>query len=133
MSTLSKEEYSFNQVDRQFLFAHSHFVLYCRGVYKVTNVYNDLKKVLNVITGKSPEQISNQDVFDTALKIFLCIFRRNEPLFMYQVLNPFMQGNTSITHEEYLLRILRGVARANVTFPLQKPNYNILPQPSKEG
>ena len=75
----------------------------------------------------------NQEIFDTALKIFLTVFRRNQPQFLYQVLNPFMQGNTTIEHEEYLVRLLRGIARVPGGFPLQKPNYNILPENTKEG
>lgn len=127
MTVQSQEEYSFDQMDRQFLFNFSQYVLYCRGVYKVGNVYNDLKKVLSIISGKNVSDINNQDVFDVALKLFLCIYRRNDPNFLFQVVNPFMQGQTEVNHETYLLRLLRGISRAKITFPLQKANYNILP------
>ena len=126
------EEYSFDQVDRKFLYANSHVVLYAKGFYKITNIYNDLKKIISISTGKNVDKITNREVFELVLKIFLCLYRRNDPQLLFSVLNVFDSGADSVTHEDVLLRLIRGVSKIQGGFQLQKPNYNILDQPESK-
>ena len=111
---------------------YSHFYLYAKGWYKRTNLFQDLKIILENYCGTSREYLNERDVIEFVASI------------VYPVLNQFTFTSLiseSIAHYKretvadiggiFLVRLLSVMSTtelSKIKGGLSKPDYTILPQ-----
>lgn len=116
---------------------YSHFFLYAKGWYKITDTFEDLRKILENYCGTPKEYIDKQDVISMLSSIaYIYITSENLQSIFHDISNPHcyrFRKDTPIDERIALrlLLVLTFVKLEDIEDGLYAPDYTILPKKEK--